>query len=500
MLEPLTVDPEVIWQPQSEPQAVFLRCPFFEVLYEGERFAGKSDALLGSFLSEVGQGWGADWRGILFRPTYPELGEILKRSRELFTPLGGEFRASGPEGFSWRFPQGETLLLRHARRAEDTQLYLSHSYPWVGWNELTRWPSPAAYEAMLACCRSAREGIPKMIRADCNPWGPGTNWVRERFVDPMPERVPLAFTFHNPITNEDVTLHRCRVHGYMADNKIGVRNNPEYAAQIQMVSDPDKRRAWFGSLYGTHGWDITGGNFFAGCWRDSCHWVEPFELPKGWTVDRCFDWGSAHPFWVGWNAEANGEEVEVKHPKTGKRLRYKFPRGTLFLVAEWYGWNGRADQGCHMASPAIAKGIREREAALAGHILNGNRVLDGPADNQIFLRSPDSESIADVMGRAGVRWTESDKSPGSRINGWQLMREMLEAALPFEKLEPMEAPGLFVFNTCGHFRRTLQAAPRDERKPDDVDTDCEDHPLDGQRYRVLAGGPAIIKTTFRRRL
>ena len=26
-------------------------------------------------------------------------------------------------------------------------------YPWIGWEELSNWPAPDCYEAMLACCR-----------------------------------------------------------------------------------------------------------------------------------------------------------------------------------------------------------------------------------------------------------------------------------------------------------------------------------------------------------
>ena len=39
-------------------------------------------------------------------------------------------------------------------------------------------------------------------------------------------------------------------------------------------------------------------------------------------------------------------------------------RGDLFRIAEWYGWNGKPDEGCRMLSRDIARGILDRERAL----------------------------------------------------------------------------------------------------------------------------------------
>jgi hypothetical protein len=86
------------------------------------------------------------------------------------------------------------------------------------------------------------------------------------------------------------------------------------------------------------------------------------------------------------------------------------------------------------------------------------------------------------MLAAGVRWERSDKNPGSRVNGWELIRQRLSES----KKHPMEKPGLFVFEHCRQFLRTVPTLPRDEKKPDDIDTDAEDHIADEVRYRVSA--------------
>jgi len=49
----------------------------------------------------------------------------------------------------------------------------------------------------------------------------------------------------------------------------------------------------------------------------------------------------------------------------------------------------------------------------------------------------------------------------------------------------MEEPGLFVFNTCRQFIRTVPVLPRCDKDPDDVNTKAEDHIGDEARYRCL---------------
>ena len=74
----------VIWAPQEGSQELFLLCPYFEVLYGGTRGPGKTDALIMDFAQHVGQGFGPHWRGILFRRTYKQLDDVVKKTREIY--------------------------------------------------------------------------------------------------------------------------------------------------------------------------------------------------------------------------------------------------------------------------------------------------------------------------------------------------------------------------------------------------------------------------------
>ena len=161
---------DVVWTPQAGSQDAFLRSGLTEVLYEGTRGPGKTDALLMDFCQFVGRGFGSDWRGILFRRTYPELGDVIAKSRKWFPQIFPGAKYNAGEHY-WTFPGGETLLFRHFKVPDDYYNYHGHAYPWIGWEELTTWPTPECYTSMFSCARSANPQIPIRVRSTTNPYG-----------------------------------------------------------------------------------------------------------------------------------------------------------------------------------------------------------------------------------------------------------------------------------------------------------------------------------------
>lgn len=448
----------VVWSPRSLRQARFLAAPFWEVLLHGPKGTGKTDALLMSYLQHVGKGYGPAWRGILFRRTYKQLAEVVQKGYQWIPRIfpGAEFNRSE---MTWTFSGGESLLLRYMRVPDDYWEYHGHSYPWIGWEELTSWPSLECYDRMKACSRVAGD-IPRLIRSNTNPWGVGHSVVKRRFIDVAPEFVPVR--------GADGEM-RCHIAGSIDETR---RNyGDQYARSLESDEDAVRREAWAGGS-----WEIAAGGMFADLWRDAIHELRPFEIPEGWYVNRAFDWGSSKPFSVGWYAESNGEEVELADGS--KRA---FPRGTVIRVAEWYGQRPgeKPNVGVGLLSSEIARGIREMEGQMAGSLGLVN-VRPGPADSAIYDAGHDGRSIADEMARNGVKWVKATKGPGSRVSGWEVCRERLSAA----RAHPMEEAGFFVFDTCRHFIRQVTDAPRDDKNPDDIDTEAEDHALDEWRYRL----------------
>ena len=468
-IRPFADEQEIGWTPQSASQMAFLECPHFECLMEGSRGSGKTDALLMSFASHCGLGYGAEWRGILFRQTYKQLADVVAKTKKWFHQIFPDPVATFNESkMAWTWRTGESLQLSYMEREDDYWNYHGASFPWVGWEELTTWPDDKCYKVMMSCCRSILKNMPRMYRSTSNPYGPGHNWVKARF---ELKRLPPG-EFLGPDIQEPGLPLRTSVCGRTTENQVLLRADPEYISRIREAArNPAEEKAWIEG-----DWDVVAGGMFDDLWRPEAHVIPDIDvkmIPAQWRLNRSYDHGQSRPFSVGWWAESNGEPIEV-----GGKL-YGGVRGDLFRLSEWYGWNRRPNEGLRMLSSEIADEIlrRERELAPPGTF------KPGPADSSIFDDFEPGKSVAGEMLRRGVRWTPSDKRPGSRKQGWDQIRSLLKGALPTGK-GPREKPGMFICRRCDQFLRTFPVLPRSEKDPDDVDTDAEDHVADEVRYRL----------------
>lgn len=500
----LILPPGVVWRPLPGSQALAMSCPAQEILYEGTRGPGKTDAQLMRFRRLVGKGYGRFWRGIIIDREYKNLEDLIGKSLRHFSAFGdGAKFLSSTSDLRWVWPTGEELLFRVLKRDQDYFNYHGHEYPFIGWNELTKYHNSRLYDAMLSTNRSSfvpeihsprdADGnirllppIPLEVFSTTNPYGPGHAWVKREWIDPAPPGVPMFRTtsVFNPRTQrrEDIVRCRVRIFGSYKENPY---LDAQYIATLENITDESKRRAW---LWGD--WDIVAGGALDDVWNPEVHVVPRFKVPPNWRIRRSFDWGSTHPFSVGWWAESNGEEVRM-HDGTTRRFAPK----SLIRIYEWYGSKGATksvggllprsgelgfNQGVKFSTKDIATGIKVIERHLQKDGWIGRKVEPGPADNQIRdVRESDVPSIEKKFNEEGVTWKESDKSVGSRAIGLQLLRDRLEASIEGE------GRGIYFMDNCRISIAGLPTLPRDEDNMDDVDTSAEDHFYDEIRYMVL---------------
>lgn len=429
------------WSPQPGPQAEAIAadwCP--ELLYGGARGGGKTDYLLGDWLQDV-ETYGALWQGIAFRRTYdPELRETMRRAHQVFPDAGGSWSESDRE---WRWSNGAILRLRYLERPEDAQRYQGHAYTWIGWDELTQWPSDEGYRKMFATLRSAGGPVPtKRVRSTANPGGAGHQWVKARLIDPAPGGF-------RPFVDDVTGIERMFIPSRVWDNRLLLAADPGYADRLRGVGSAALVRAWLDG-----DWSVIEGAFFD-CWRTDLHVVEPHELPAHWTRFRTMDWGSAKPFSVGWYAVSDGELPQ-------------YPRGALIRYREWYG-SKAPNVGLKLTTEEVADGIVDRE--------RGDKITYGKCDPSMFIEDG-GPSIAETMFRYTKRTLSWQPADNKRLPGWTQVRQRL---VGFDG-----RPMLYVFSTCTDLIRTLPALQHDEKKPEDVDTEGEDHAGDELRYACMS--------------
>lgn len=465
------------------------------ILYHGTRGPGKTDCQLARFAGNVGQGYGSYWRGVIFDRKYKNLDDLIAKSKRMFKAIFGDdckFLESKGD-YKWVWKTGEELMFRQFLKADDYWNYHGQEFPFIGWNELCKYPSSEPYDAMMSCNRSSwtqeknspkdEDGnylvppMPLEVFSTTNPYGPGHNWVKSRFIDVAPTGRLHKITskvFHPALKTEvEVTRVQVAIFGSYKENPY---LDPLYIAELDAITDPNKRAAW---LEGD--WDIVAGGAIDDVWRKEIHILPRFTVPDTWYIDRSMDWGSSHPCSIGWWAEANGEEATVEF-EDGTVWKFCPPRGTLIQIGELYLTEKLgSNKGLRMSSSDVAEAVKNYEVQQMQLGWFPKQPYAGPADNQIRnVTDSEVDTIAKKMEDKGIAWTESDKSPGSRKVGLQLIRDRLEAALKHP-----EDPAMYFMEHCRASIATLPTLPRDEDDPDDVDTDAEDHPYDMVRYRTL---------------
>ena len=460
-MPPLRLDLEL-----HHKQGLALQSSATELLYGGAAGGGKSH-----FLRAAAIVWCLAISGFqfyLFRRIFDDLRKNHMEGPSGFPALLAPLVDAGFASIDYSkntITLGKSKIhLCHCQYAKDVYKYQGSEMHALGIDEAGHFERPM-YSYLRSRLRLGGLEIPDAYvgmfpRAllGANPGGIGHSWLKQMFVDPVP---PMEMW---TAPDDDGGMRRQYIPAQLRDNPT--IDAEDYAKKLQGLHSPALVRAMLDG-----DWNIVAGGAFDDVWDEEVHVIEPFKIPSSWRIDRSFDWGSAKPFSVCWWAESDGSPVELADGTTRT-----FPRGTLFHIGEWYGWNGEANEGCRMRSAEIGRGVLQIEKDA-----QWGTVHPGPADTQIFDAGQDGRSIADDMATVGVRWEPANKGPGSRINGWQLLRNRLAAGRQF----PMEEPGLFVFSTCRHFIRTVPVLPRDERKPEDVDTNTEDHVADAVRYRCL---------------
>lgn len=504
-------DDNVIWRPiPNSSQEIALDARAHHILHCGARGGMKTDTQLMRFRRRVGIGYGQFWKGVIFDKEYKNLADIISKSKRWFPMFkdGARFLESASQ-LKWVWPTGEELLFRTAKKEEDYWNFHGHEYPFIGWNELTKYATSKLYDMMMSTNRSSFSDkdkpfidgdyyhetglirfvdnggiryddlppIPLEVYSTTNPYGAGHNWVKKRFIDPAPYGVVVKTVTKvpDPKTKKEIEVVKKQVaiFGSWTEN---IYLPPEYIAELLNEKDENRRKAW-----ATGDWDIVAGGAFDDVWYKQSQIKKRFVVPKGWRIDRTFDWGSTHPFSVGWWAEANGEEAYIFHAD-GSIETFCPAKGSLIRIFEWYGTKEiGTNEGLKLSAGKIADGIIEIEKALMSNGWILTQPYAGAADNQIRnVTEAETDTIEKKMSNKGVSWIKSDKSAGSRKIGLELARELLDNAH-----NNKEEAGLFFMDNCRASISILPTLPRDPKDMDDVDTDAEDHIWDETRYRVL---------------
>lgn len=143
-----------------------------------------------------------------------------------------------------------------------------------------------------------------------------------------------------------------------------------------------------------------------------------------------------------------------------------------YRIAELYGCTGTPNEGVRQTPEQVFRQIAQTEKEHP--LLKGKRVI-GVADPAIWACQT-GKSIAAVAAEQGVYFTPGDNK---RIPGWLQLHYRLG-------FDDNGFPRMYIFSNCKDFIRTLPLLRYDPLKPEDLDTEGEDHIADETRYFCMA--------------
>ena len=418
----------------SEKQKLFLKANTKHIAFGGARGGGKSWSV-----RTKGKLLALRYPGIkilIVRRTYPEL--INNHINILRSELIGIARYNDKDKVL-KFGNGSTINFQYCAKDGDLDRMQGTEYDVIFLDEATQL-SEYQMKTITACLRGVND-FPKRVYYTCNPGGQGHQYIKRIFIDKRYEdgEDPNDYSF---------------IQSLVTDNKVLMESQPDYIKQLEALP-PKLREAW---LYGS--WDVYEGQFFEEFAdrpdhyldRQYTHVIEPFEIPDNWTIFRCFDWGYNHPF----ACEYFAMDTD----------------GILYNILEFYGCTKTPNEGVKWIPSKVFTEIRKLE--MEHRWLKGKNII-GVADPAIW-NAEYGESIAETAAKHGVYFGKGDHE---RLAGWMQMHYRLA-------FDENGYPMMYIFKNCKGTIRTLPLLMYDEHKPEDIDTDGEDHIADAIRYLCMS--------------
>ena len=434
----------IVFKPNVGPQTDFLAAGEREVLYGGSAGGGKSYAMLADPLRYMGH---PSFSGLLLRHTTEELRELIYKSKEIYPQIWKGIKWSERK-MQWEAPSGARLWMSYLDRDDDVLRYQGLAFSWIGFDELTQWSTPYAWNYMRSRLRSVAQDLPVYMRATTNPGGPGHQWVKKMFIDPAPYGKQFNATdiesgnvlsYPKGHTKSGQPLFKRRfIPARLSDNPY-LSAQGDYETMLLSLPEHQRKQLLDGD------WDIKEGAAFSEFDRN-IHVIEPFAIPRNWVKFRACDYGYGSYSGVLWFAVSPDEQIII----------YRELYCSKVLAAD------------------LADMILDAEAD------DGN-IKYGVLDSSLWHKRGDTgPSLAEQMTMRGCRFRPSDRSKGSRVSGKNEIHRRLQVD------EFTEEPRLVFFNSCTNTISQLPALPLDKKNPEDVDTRAEDHLYDALRYGIMS--------------
>lgn len=260
---------KIILAPQKGPQEMFLATSADICIYGGAAGGGKTFGLLLEALRHKNNG---NFNSVIFRRDYTQVtspGGLWDSSRKIYSYVKGSYPLKTPK-LHWTFPSGASVNFAHLGRDEDCDTWQGSQITMIGFDELTHF---SEYQFFYMLSRNRTDsGVAPYVRATCNPdadswvaefikW-----WINQETGYPISERSgeirwmvrlneviywfdsreeAVTAAVENGIEKrEAVTMPKSVtfIASTLQDNKILMKNDPGYLANLQALALVERER------------------------------------------------------------------------------------------------------------------------------------------------------------------------------------------------------------------------------------------------------------------
>lgn len=260
---------KIILAPQKGPQEMFLATSADICIYGGAAGGGKTFGLLLEALRHKNNG---NFNSVIFRKDYTQVtspGGLWDSSRKIYSYVKGSYPLKTPK-LHWTFPSGASVNFAHLGSDDDCEGWQGSQITMIGFDELTHF---SEYQFFYMLSRNRTDsGVAPYVRATCNP--DADSWVAE-FIEwwinqetgyPIPERsgkirwmvrlneviywfdsregAVMAAVENGLEEREAVTMPKSVtfIASTLQDNKILMKNDPGYLANLQALALVERER------------------------------------------------------------------------------------------------------------------------------------------------------------------------------------------------------------------------------------------------------------------
>jgi hypothetical protein len=371
-----------------------------------------------------------------------------------------------------RFWNGSRIYLCHCKDEAHIYKYQGAEIDVLMIDELTHF-TETMYRFLRSRLREVGLDVPVQhagrfpkILCGANPGNIGHLWVKNTFI------LGVTPLFARLMPANEGGMIRQFIPARLDDNPNLLQDDPGYETRLEGLGSKTLVAAM---RWGD--WDVIEGAFFD-CWSNHKHVIDPFAVPRDWLRFRSGDWGSASPTSIGWWAVVQ-DDFDVD----GRTL----PRGALVRYREDYIAAG-PNKGLKLTAEQVADRIIEREAKdpkLSYGVLDPSAFAEdgGPSISERLNAKLVKKQLAAFRKADNARVSTAGGS-GKRgpMGGWDTLR----ARMIGDGTATDPEPRIFCFSTCLDSIRTIPTMQHDKDRPEDMQTDGDDHCCDDWRYAAMS--------------